>query len=302
MQRKRELIIPVGLQKGDVIGIASPSHIATKEVYAPFYEGIRNAGFIVKEAKNLYASTYGYSATEQERAEDINELAADESVKMVLFDGGEGAVELLPYLDYEVIGKNPKMYLSFSDGTTILNAIYRKTGIMTLYGQAPYLFANMTEYDKQQFVDFCMKRDVKEMKHNSSWRSLHRGYASGILIGGYLLNFLLLLGNPEYTLDLNQEYILFLEDHEMFFNIPCISGMLSSLEQHPFMSCVKGLLFGNYSDQANPDLYGKLARIGERWNIPVCYCDDFGHGKNHAILRIGAKAQLDADAKTLTYL
>jgi muramoyltetrapeptide carboxypeptidase len=62
-------------------------------------------GFIVKEGKNLYKNTYGYLASEQERADDFSEMILDNEVKMILFGGGNGGNELLPYINYENIKK-----------------------------------------------------------------------------------------------------------------------------------------------------------------------------------------------------
>ena len=289
------------LQRGDTIGIASPSHIVTDARYEPIFRGIEEHGFRVKKAKNLYANTYGYSATEQERADDINELVSDDNVKMILFGGGEGAIELLPYIDFENIKKHPKIFLSYSDGTSLLHTIYAKTGLITYYGQDPSLFATVSDYNDQQFIDFCMTGDVKEMKHNSEWRTLSHGIGAGTLIGGYLTNFALLLGTDEYKLDYNQDYVLFLEDHEMFFGVPYLSAILAFIEQSKLMPHVRGLLFGNYCDEGNQDLFARLARLGKKWNIPVCYCDDFGHGTNHAILGIGCQVILDANNQKLIY-
>ena len=61
----------------------------------------------------------------------------DKSVQMVLFGGGESAVEILPYIDYENIRRYPKLFSSYSDGTSILNAIYAQTGLLTYYGCGP---------------------------------------------------------------------------------------------------------------------------------------------------------------------
>jgi len=65
---------------------------------------------------------------------------------------------------------------------------------------------------------------------------------------------------------------------------------------------VSGMLFGHYSKPVNGHLLERLRRLGEKWNIPVAYCDDFGHGENHAILPIGAEAALDTEQHTLRYL
>lgn len=116
---------------GDTISGVSPSHVAVRERYQPMLEGLRRLGFQVKQAKNLYRDTYGYLASEQERAEDINAMVQDDTVRMILFGGGEGGNEVLPLLDYEAIARNPKIFLSYSDGTSILNAVYARTGLET---------------------------------------------------------------------------------------------------------------------------------------------------------------------------
>ena len=67
------------------------------------------------------------------------------------------------------------------------------------------------------------------------------------------------------------------------------------------MEHVTGLLFGHYSDPVNEQLLERLRRVGERWGIPVAYCDDFGHGVNHAILPIGVTATLDTEKHMLSY-
>ncbi|NLG88822.1 MAG: LD-carboxypeptidase [Clostridiaceae bacterium] len=64
-------------------------------------------------------------------------------------------------------------------------------------------------------------------------------------------------------------------------------------------SNVAGLIFGHYSLTQYPELFQRLERLGKKHNIPVVYCDDFGHGVNHAILPIGRIARLDAGSKSL---
>ena len=99
------------LKQGGTIGICSPSHIAEYYDYQNQICAIKNCGFQVKEGENLYKSTYGYAAAPEERAADFNQLISDPEVELVLFGGGEGANELLPYIDFENIKRNPKTYL-----------------------------------------------------------------------------------------------------------------------------------------------------------------------------------------------
>ncbi len=81
-----------------------------------------------------------------------------------------------------------------------------------------------------------------------------------------------------------------------------MSALLGYIEQSDFMRSVKGLIFGNFCDRPCPELYARVKVLGERHHIPTVYCDDFGHGENHAILPIGRRARLDADRGELCYL
>ncbi len=287
-------------EKG-TIGICSPSHVAIFSEYQQIITAIRKKGFGVKEADNLYKDTYGYLATPQERADDFNQLVLDPEVGLILFGGGEGSNELLPYLDYEQIRQNPKRICSYSDGTTLLDAIWALTGLETYYGQSPHLFIDFTPYDEMQFKSHIVTGDAEKHVSNSEWRVLTPGRAQGILVGGYTRNFAMLLGSRYFPIDLQNRYLLFLEDHEKFGEVDYVSAMLSHMEQHEFFQTVSGVIFGHYSEKINPQLLGRLKRLGERYRIPVVYCDDFGHGTNHAVLPIGRTAELDTEKKTLFY-
>jgi len=290
------------IQFGDTIGICTISHVAEKDEYQYIIDGIRRKGFQVKEAEHLYSDTYGYLATPQERAADFNQLIADPEVKLIFFGGGEGSNEILPLIDYDNIRKNPKMILSFSDGTTVLDAIWSKTCMETYYGQCPSFFVDISSYDESNFVQHLVRGDVKRHISNSEWKVQWEGKGSGILIGGYSRNFAMLLNTPYFQYDKDESYLLFIEDHEMFGDIAYVSAMLTHIEQSGIMENVRGLLFGNYSDQSKPMLYNRLKRIGEHYQIPTVYCDDFGHGSNHAILPIGHRAVLNTSDCSLSYL
>ena len=289
------------IKLGETIGICTISHIADREEYGATIKNIRKSGFEVKEADNLYANTYGYLATPQERADDFNQLVADPTVKLILFGGGEGSNEVLPLLDYDSIIKNPKLICSFSDGTTILDAVWSKTGLETYYGQAPYLFDCWNPYDEGQFMSHLVEGNVKKHVPNSPWLVQSEGIGEGILVGGYSRNFALLFNTPYFTYNKNESYLLFIEDHEMFGGVDYVSAMLTHIEQSGIMSNVTGLIFGHYSANTNEMLLGRLKRMGEQYKIPIVYCDDFGHGENHAIIPIGRKAILNTEESALFY-
>lgn len=301
------------LPANGTIGICCPSHIPLYEAapgqeipwsreYKNIIANMEKEGFRVVQAGNMYKKTWGYLASDTERAADLNQLAADPAVDYILFGGGEGSPELLPYINFDHFRSTPKRMCSYSDGTTLLNAVWAVTGLETYYGQDPTLFAGWTDYNRRHFEGHILSDSMTEHVKNSPWLTLHPGTAEGILCGGYTMNFALLLGTEYFPVDMSEPHILFLEDHEMFGGEAHISAMLACIEQSPFMQTVTGLIFGNYADHPCPDLYARLQLLGQRHHIPVVYCDDFGHGANHAILPIGRRAKLDADGQTLIYL
>lgn len=291
------------LSRTGTIGLCSPSHIPLYEAapgqeipwsreYRNIISAMEKEGFSVVQAENMYKKTWGFLASDQERGADLNQLAADPSVEYILFGGGEGAPEVLPWLDYELFRKNPKRVCSYSDGTSILNAVWARTGLETYYGQDPTLFTDWTGYNRRHFEGHILSGSMKVHEKNSPWLCLNPGAAEGVLCGGYTMNFALLLGTEYFPVDLNEPHILFLEDHRKFGGEDHVSALLGYIEQSGFMKSVTGLIFGNYSDSPCPNLYARLKLLGERRHIPVVYCDDFGHGANHAILPIGRPARL----------
>lgn len=294
-------MIAPGLKPGGTIGVCSPSHIARREKYQELLGVLRGLGFRVVEGGNLYKDTYVYGATPEERADDFNRLIRDPEVELVLFGGGEGGNELLPLIDFDAIRRHPKRILSYSDSTTILNAVWALTGLEVYYGQSPGHFRDLSDYNLNNFRAFLMG-DAPAHIPSGPWQVQTGGVGEGVLVGGYSRNFAMLHGSRYYPIDLKQRHVLFLEDHEQFGGVDYVSAMLSHIEQTDFIHSVTGLLFGHYSETSHPELLARIRRFGERWGIPAAYCDDFGHGANHAILRIGHMARLDTDRQTLSYL
>lgn len=301
------------LSKGGVIGMCSPSHVPLYEAapgqeipwsreYKNIIAGMEKDGFSVVQADNMYRKSWGFLASDTERGADLNQLAADRSVEYILFGGGEGAPEVLPYLDFELFRDNPKRICSYSDGTSILNAIWANTGLETYYGQDPTMFTGWTDYNRRHFEGHILSDSMTVHEKNSEWVTCTGGTAEGVLCGGYTMNFALLLGTKYFPVDNSEPHILFLEDHEKFGGPDHVSAMLGYIEQSGFMKSVTGLVFGNFCDRSCPELYARLRVLGERHGIPVAYCDDFGHGENHAVLPIGRRARLDAGAGELRYL
>ena len=299
-------MLPPLLHPGDTIGLASPSWLATEESVGPAVAALEELGYRVRLAPHSFAHGWDYAASPEERADSFNALIRDPEVRLVFFGGGEGADDLIPLLDYDAASRDPKLYLSYSDGTSILNPIHAKTGLVTLYGQRPGTMPGIVDrnpmaYHREQFAAFSTSLP-KRHSAAAPWHTLTPGRAEGMLVGGYLANAIFLASNGWMLPPDAGDLILFLEDHEMFNGIEALSAHIGRLELCPLMRRAKGLLFGRYADAPNPQVLDRLTRLGEKWGIPVAYCDDFGHGKNNAILPIGVRAALDTVNCTLIWI
>ena len=290
------------LQPGDTIGIISPCSRLENGTFEAAFETLRSRGYRIKKSRYLYSGTNGYAGSEEERAADLNEMVLDDEVKMVLFTGGYVSNEILPMIDYAAAAAHPKLYSSYSDGTSILNAIWAKTGLVTYYGQDPGVFCEPDAYNDRYFDGWFVHPPMQELAPRVPRQVLSGGTGEGVIVGGYTLNFAMMMGGDFFPFDESEDYLLILEDHKAFNTPAEVSALLSHVGQSRLMKRVRGLLFGDYSDRPNEELNGVLRRFGSRYGIPVVYCRDFGHGRSHAVLPIGVRARLDAGSGTLRFL
>ncbi|MCH5314845.1 MAG: LD-carboxypeptidase [Eubacterium sp.] len=296
-----DLIKPQRLQYGDTIGIIAPSIALKPEYIQNSIQTLNTSGFRVQLSKHIFSDAHGFSGSIEERAEDFNFMISDDKVKMILFGGGEVCNEILPYIDYSNIRRHPKIICSYSDSTTILNAINYMSGLVTFYGASVRTFEHITDYNRQAFENRLMTTSDEYIK-SAQWKTIYSGKCKGVLVGGYLVNYAALYGLKYYPEMPYDSCILFIEDHERFSSPAAVSKWFANLEHRDVFKNVTGLIFGHYSENDSPLIDNILYRIGEKYNIPVVRCEDYGHGSNNSILPIGISAKLDTDSNTFILL
>ena len=286
-------IKPRALKPGDTIGIISPCSGMSEAGVAAALEGIKSRGYNYKLGKYVFSKTDGYAGSIEERAADFNDMIADPEVNMLLFPGGEISNEILPYIDYEAIRKNPKIICSYSDGTSIVEAVHYMTGLITFYSGSTRLFDPIIDYNMRSFESRLVTGDCAYEKA-TEWRVVRPGIAEGEIVAGYLWNFALLQNGGYYKVP-EEKYILFIEDYESFSKPSRMSKFFQDMVQKGAFERATGLVFGHYS--SDPEKVEKilpvLRRLGDRLNIPVVYTDDYGHGEYMSIFPIGVQARLD---------
>lgn len=293
------MLLPRKLSLGDTIGIVSPCDVKYPEKLKAPIAALERLGFSIKLGEHIFSDTWGYAASARERADDFNSMATDDEVGFVFFGGGDVGNEVLPLLDYDAIGKSGKIFCSYSDSTSILNAITANTGLVTFHGQTPRTFENLSEYNSERFFSVLANRDVCHRKA-APWTTLHGGTCCGKLLGGYTQNVCFLLSSPYFRYE-KKEHILFLEDYFWFSEPVGVARYLEHIMQSEFFNYVGGVIFGGYGEGEEAVLE-ILARKSQSVGIPFVKCSDFGHGENNAIFPIGANGVLDADKQELTFL
>src|ERR1700752_3845579 len=146
-------IKPNALKPGDTVAISSPAGAVWDEVQVEIFTNIlKGFGFNVIHGKTLKEKFGYFAGTDALRANEINELFANKNVKGIFcMKGGWGCARLLDKIDYELIEKNPKVLIGFSDITTLLIAITAKTGLITFHG--PVGNSGWNDFTKSVFTN-----------------------------------------------------------------------------------------------------------------------------------------------------
>ena len=295
------------LKKGDTIGIIAPSKPINDEYKAYMKNSIKifeDMGFKIKLSKNIYKNTWGYSATPQEKASDINDMFSDKEVKAIISAvGGDNSFNCLGLIDYENIKRNPKIICGYSDATNYLEAIYAKTGLITYHHLEMIDLGRMLKNDFElgQFKKTLIDDTLGEVDKNSEYKILQKGCVEGIIVGGNVPSMVTLL-NTEYFPDLTDK-ILFLEVYASSTDFDLADRYIGLLKYHGVFDKIKGLWIGHYhGDTENTKIEDIFMRHLEEYDFPILKCDDFGHNCEKVVIPIGAKVRLDANNALVTIL
>ena len=298
---------PERLKIGDTIGIIAPSNPITEKNKKYMKNGIKifeDMGFKIKLSKNIYKNTWGYSATPEEKASDINDMFSDEEVKAIISAvGGDNSFNCLGLIDYENIKKNPKIICGYSDATNYLEAIYTKTGLITYHHLEMIDLGRKSKKDFElgQFKKTLIDGTLGDIDKNSQYKTLQKGSAEGIIVGGNVPSMVTLL-NTEYFPDLTNK-ILFLEVYATSTDFELADRYIGLLKYHGVFDKIKGLWIGHYhGDTEDTKIEDVFMRHLEEYDFPIIKCDDFGHDCEKVVIPIGAKVRLDADNCKITIL
>ena len=309
-------IKPKRLNSGDTIGLVSPGGFITEDQLEESKTNITSLGFSVVVAKNILHTNGYFAGTDKERAEDLHEMFGNKKVNgIVCVRGGYGCSRTLDFLDFDLIKRNPKVLIGYSDITALLYGIYAQTGLVGFHG--PVATSTFNEFSVNYFKSVLMNPKAKTILQSAAEDAgkseykpfvIRHGKTTGKLVGGNLSIVASLIGT-KYDVDTKGKIIFLEEVGEEPYRV---DRMLTQMIQSGKFKQAAGIALGVFSKcESKPDQSGisnsftltevLLERLFQL-KIPVLYGLSFGHIVNKFTLPFGINAELDVDNQSLTLL
>lgn len=337
------LIKPKRLQPGDKVATVSPSWggAGDPELKWRYEQGVKRLEEVfelevVAMPNSLKGTDYLYN-NPQARAEDLMMAFNDNSIKGIIANiGGEDSIRLLPYIDFDVIRENPKIFMGYSD-VTISHLFCHKAGITSFYGPAILTdFAENVEMDTytvemvkrtlffNQVIgeiqpakewtserlewDEVNKNQRRKMRNNAGNEVLQgTGIVQGRLIGGCIAVLEFAKGTELWPDDNYwDKCILFFETSEEKPEPDMIKYWLRNYATQGILQKAKGIIFGKPQDEKYYEEYKEMIlTVMKEYgleDLPILYNLNFGHTEPKFILPYGAMAEIDCRKGTFSIL
>jgi len=311
---KPHLIKPRRLREGATVALIAPSSPPSTEKLAKGIANLSLFGFKIVEGKSLRAHNGYLAGNDAARLADLHWAFQNPEIEAVwCIRGGYGAGRLLPDIDYDLIRRNPKPLIGYSDVTALHIAIHQRTGLVTFHGPVA-----ASEYPEDTLLHFrsvlvqpVLPYEIAVPREGIEFEPpeyqpfvIAPGTATGTLTGGNLALLSSLAGTP-FAPDFKKK-IVFIEDvGEQPYRL---DRMLTQLLQATDLAKAAGIALGVFNDcqpkQDSPSLSlpealrDRLGGLG----IPVVYGLPFGHVNHQATFPYGIEAKLDAEKMVLTIL
>ncbi len=250
---------------------------------------------------------------DKERADDLNKMFADKTIKAIFCTrGGFSSNRLLNLINYQAVKKNPKIFMGFSDITVLLNAIFTKTNLITFHWSNVELLSKRFRpaYKKNFLENFLESSDEKNKIKIRANQIIKNGKVSGRLMGGSLWPLTTLLGTP-YEPDWRNK-ILFWEETEITHQE--IDFLLNHLKLAGVFEKIAGMAIGklyhcdilrsddDWSNQKAFSINKIVLEITKEYKFPIIMNLNFGHSSfvtnsKNIVLPIGVKTTIDTSKK-----
>jgi muramoyltetrapeptide carboxypeptidase len=293
---KQEAVI--FLKPGDTLGVCAPSGSFDMEKFNRGIEILKTLGFQVQVPREIFQRKRYLAGDDMERAKIVNRLFSDPGIKgIICARGGYGALRILNHLDWDLIRKNPKPFMGYSDITAILTAILSETGMPVLHGPHVVSLATADAKTLASFVD-ALSGSSKTIEIPDG-KAIREGIGMGILKGGNLATLCHLLGTrfqPDFA-----EAVLFFEDiGEPAYKI---DRMLTQMKLAGLFDKTHGVITGSFENCDNGEYIEEIVdECFDEYQVPVLFGLDAGHGKTNLSLSFGRMIKMDTMARKIQWV
>lgn len=284
-----------------LVGLASPVQGVRKDRVEEAIDMLRTHGFSVAVGKTAFGERGYKTASADERADDLQDMFANPDVDLIMnLTGGYSSNDLLERIDYDMIAKNPKWFVGYSDITALCLAFHARARLHTVSGAmfVDYAFdracfhrlfddlrAGTSSFEQAGALWECPweeRADATRMPGPITRLPNKCEAAEGLAIAGNLSTFNLLLGTPYMPCMFDGVY--FLEyDKEEAHALPAIERMLQQLRLSGMFARTRGLVFGSLEaavqkeENDTDNLLRILQEKTDGYKFPVLTNATFGH-------------------------
>lgn len=271
------------------VGVVACSNGLSPEWYPHSLELVhylQSLGYHVLQSSCIFSKSGVFSGSGAERAAELMTMFADPTVEEIYdISGGDLANQILSYLDWKTIQQSKATFWGYSDLTTVLNAVYAKTGKPGVLYQVRHLVAGDFQAIQQH------RFEHREELFQPQFDLIQGSSMEGIVVGGNIRCFLKLAGTP-YFPDLYGKLLLL---EALGGDIPQMATYLAQLQQMGAFQKIKGILLGTFTtmEQKNssPDIV-TLVREMVGPELPIAKTQEIGHGADAKAIIIGEKMVL----------
>jgi muramoyltetrapeptide carboxypeptidase len=299
-------IRPPILRAGDTVGIVTLGSPRDTASIDSRIQTLESMGFNVILGEHVYSDEGIVAASPVERASDLMSMFENPDVRAIIpTRGGTGVSDIIPYLNYNIIRRNPKIITGYSDITVLLNVLYQLSDLITFHSLLLIDFRPTTPaYNFNQFFTATSTINSPRPLENPSGMPLIsrvQGNVTGTIVGGNLTSFVDTLGTP-FEVDTTGRILFIEETHEAASRIYRMIAHL--IHAGKFRDCA-GIIMGecagcyaNYGKTYDDIINEVLVPLGK----PLMTNLASGHGPYKMAIPIGAVTNLDTYNNTLTVM
>ncbi|MBQ9119029.1 MAG: LD-carboxypeptidase [Lachnospiraceae bacterium] len=252
-------------------------------------DSLQSFGLQVVFSDCIYEKDGVSCGTARERAQALMRFYEDEEITEIFdISGGDLANGVLPYLDYERIASSEKRFWGYSDLTTVINAIYAKTGKASVLYQVRNLLYEDKERQRVNFYNTVIERGKQLFQ--PEYHFVQGSRMRGVVVGGNIRCFLKLAGT-EYMPDLRDK-ILLLEGRSG--TAAQMETYLCQLQQLGAFDKVAGVLLGTFTQMEAENCVPTMEMLVKRMvrsDLPIAVTREIGHGADSKGIVIGEERE-----------